>query len=202
MKVGIWNYGFGNIASVQKAISTLGHDVLICSTTDSLAKVGLLVLPGVGSFGGAMKSMRSIGADMTVRNFYGSGKPIIGICLGAQILFEDSSESIGEPGLSLINGNVTQIGSNPFTIYQGWYSTNIKKDNGDIIKDYFFYSHGYKILPKEGEISATVEHGDEEIVAALLHTNLYCMQFHPEKSGEVGLLYLDSAIKLLIRNSL
>ncbi len=197
MKIGIWNYGFGNIASVRNALNRDFGPVRVFSTPESLEETDLLVLPGVGSFGEAMKSLRSCGAVSAIKRFSDSGRPIVGICLGAQILFEQSDESPGEQGLGLIKGRVNAINSNGLKTHQGWFKTKVYEGENLVKNEYFFYSHGFKIIPEQGETVAIVNHGNEDIVSALKYSNSYCIQFHPEKSAEPGLLFLSKAIKNL-----
>lgn len=200
--VAIIDYGAGNLMSVKKALDYIGAENEITMDKDKILSASHIILPGVGSFGDAMKSMESRGLVETVKAAARSGKPFLGICLGLQLLFGASDESKGVDGLSLLNGEIVSI---PKDLglkvpHMGWNSVSIKQKNG-IFKDipdesYFYFVHSYYLKNADKEdVAGTTEYG-VNIQCAVQHGNLCATQFHPEKSGEAGLTLLKNFLAL------
>ena len=143
--IGVIDYGAGNLQSVVKALDFIGCKSFITDKRDELIKADGAILPGVGSFADAMDCMRRSGADIAVRDFIDSGKPFLGICLGLQLLFDESEESPGVKGLGLLKGSITKIPNNNGTLkipHMGWNSLDIKKHDGifkGIAQDAYVY---------------------------------------------------------------
>lgn len=200
--VAIIDYGAGNLMSVKKALDYIGAENEITMDKDKILSASHIILPGVGSFGDAMKSMESRGLIETVKTVARSGKPFLGICLGLQLLFGKSDESKGVDGLSLLNGEIVSI---PKDLglkvpHMGWNSVSIKQKNG-IFKDipdesYFYFVHSYYLKNADKEdVAGTAEYG-VDIQCAVQRGNLCATQFHPEKSGEAGLKLLKNFLAL------
>lgn len=200
--VAIIDYGAGNLMSVKKALDYIGAESEITMDKDKILSASHIILPGVGSFGDAMQSMESRSLVETVKAAARSGKPFLGICLGLQLLFGKSDESRGVDGLSLLSGEIVSIPKNTGlkVPHIGWNSVSIKQKCG-IFKDipdesYFYFVHSYYLKnAEERDVAATAQYG-VEIQCAVQHGNLCATQFHPEKSGKVGLKLLENFLAL------
>ena len=200
--VAIIDYGAGNLMSVKKALDHIGAESEITMDKEKIKAATHIILPGVGSFGDAMESMRSRGLVDTVKEAALSGKPFLGICLGLQLLFESSDESAGVRGLSLLNGKISSIPKDMGlkVPHMGWNSVCVKQHDG-IFKDipdesYFYFVHSYYLnSADEADVAATAEYG-VEIECAVQRGNLCAVQFHPEKSGDIGLKLLKNFLSL------
>lgn len=193
--IAIIDYGMGNLGSVQKALAFLGYESEITNDPARVMDADGVVLPGVGAIGAAMEALSSRGLDKVVHEYIATGKPFLGICLGMQMLFDSSEESFGgEPvkGLSVLPGRVVRFPSGMgLKIPQiGWNSLSSRNE---ILPDgqYVYFVHSYYCVPeREEDIAATVEYGIE-YCCSVRRDNVFACQFHPEKSGEVGLRILD-----------
>lgn len=201
--IGVIDYGAGNLQSVVKALDFIGCKSFITDKRDELIKADGAILPGVGSFADAMDCMRRSGADIAVRDFIDSGKPFLGICLGLQLLFDESEESPGVKGLGLLKGSITKIPNNNGTLkipHMGWNSLDIKKHdalfNGIDGEPYVYFVHSYYLKADDESIVSSRTNYGVEIDASVSSGNIYAMQFHPEKSGRVGLQILRNFAKL------
>ena len=191
----IIDYGAGNLQSVEKALRHIGCGCFVTADPAELRQARAAVLPGVGAFGDAMKSLRARGLEEPIRAFIASGKPFLGICLGLQLLFESSEESPGVAGLGLLKGKILRLpaGSGLKIPHIGWNSLTIRKPGGLFAgvegEPYVYFVHSYYLQAEEDVVGATAEYG-ATIHAAVQKDNLLACQFHPEKSGEVGLKLL------------
>ncbi len=191
--IAIIDYGAGNIRSVEKALAHIGCQVTVTRDPEVLLAADAAVLPGVGSFGDAMQALRARGLEAPIRAFIASGRPFLGICLGLQILFESSEESPGVAGLGLLRGKIVRIpaGDGLKIPHMGWNSLNIRRTRGLFARipaePYVYFVHSYYLRAEDEDIvSATTEYG-VTIHAAVQKDNLLACQFHPEKSGAVGI---------------
>ena len=191
--------GAGNLQSVVKALQYIGCACQITNDKEKILCSDGAVLPGVGSFGDAMNSMRNCGADEAVKEFIQTGKPFLGICLGLQLLFENSEESPETTGLGLLDGTVRRIpdGNGSLKIpHMGWNSLNIRKNDG-LFKGiapnpYVYFVHSYFLKADDDNIvSSQTEYGTI-IDSSVQYQNIMATQFHPEKSGKVGLQMLQN----------
>lgn len=192
--IAIIDYGVGNLASVNKAFSFIGFESVITSDHNEILSADKVVLPGVGAFADAMNSLEKSGMIPVIKEAVERGTPLLGICLGMQMLFDHSTEG-GErvEGLGLLKGSVTQF---PLDMglkvpHMGWNSLHIKQNNGifEGIKEnsYVYFVHSYYLTAKEpSHVAATCKYGIE-YDAAVSKGNITGTQFHPEKSGDVGL---------------
>lgn len=197
--IAIIDYGAGNIQSVYKALKHIGCDAVVTNNSDEILKAQGAILPGVGSFGDTMNTMTQLGINKTVNEYTKTGKPFLGICLGLQLLFPKSDESNGVSGLSLLEGEIKKIPNNNCLLkipHIGWNSLNIKKKDG-LFKGiegnpFVYFVHSYYLDAKDKNIvSSQTEYGTV-IDASIQINNIMATQFHPEKSGEVGLKMLKN----------
>lgn len=200
--VAIVDYGAGNLQSVEKALRHIGCDCQVTADPEKLLRADAAVLPGVGSFGDAMDQLRARGLEEPIRQFVESGKPFLGICLGLQILFEESQESPGVKGLGLLKGKILRLPkeSGLKIPHIGWNSLDVKDREG-LFKGlpeepYVYFVHSYYLQAEEGVVTATAEYG-ATIHAAVCKGNLMACQFHPEKSGKTGLAILENFAAML-----
>ena len=196
--IAIVDYGVGNIFSLYSSFKYIGAEVVLTSDPEEIKKADKIILPGVGAFADAAKKLRDSGlADVVVKEVK-NGKPLLGICLGMQMLFERSFEYGEHQGLGLIKGDIVSmegvVPANYKIPHIGWNSLDIKKSDGlfkGIGKNpYVYFVHSYFLNASDKSIvSAQTEYG-VTIDAAVEKGNVYATQFHPEKSGETGLKIL------------
>ena len=195
--ISIIDYGAGNLQSVEKALRHIGCDCQVTADPGALLASQAAVLPGVGSFGDAMEQLRARGLEQPIHAFVDSGRPFLGICLGLQILFEESKESPGVPGLGLLQGKILRLpGDRGLKIpHIGWNSLSLKEGeplfSGLPEEPFVYFVHSYYLRAQEDVVAATAEYGTL-IHAAVRKGNLMACQFHPEKSGAVGLRILQN----------
>jgi glutamine amidotransferase len=201
--IAIVDYGAGNIKSVEKALQFLGAEVVVTADGDEILGADGVILPGVGAFGDAMGRLRAGGLDRILCEAVKKGMPFLGICLGLQLLFESSEESPGVEGLGILQGKVVKI---PETAglkipHMGWNSLEFGTPAGRLFEGlpklpYVYFVHSYYLQAKEQEIvTATTEYG-VKIHASIEKGNVFACQFHPEKSGEVGLRMLQNFLRI------
>lgn len=192
--VGIIDYGVGNLFSLRSSFAAIGVEAVVSGDAAVLEGCDRLVLPGVGAFGDAAEKLRASGLDDFVRKQAAAGKPLLGICLGMQLLFEKSYEYGIHVGLGLLQGQVVPMaGRIPGSLkipHMGWNDLKLEKPS-KILKDgeYVYFVHSYFAIHCEPSLSATAEYG-LPITAAVEQGNVFGCQFHPEKSGEAGLAIL------------
>lgn len=196
--IAIIDYGAGNIQSVKKALNYIGCDTFITNDKNKILQADGVILPGVGSFGDTMDSINLCGLKDSIIEYTNSGKPFLGICLGLQLLFPKSDESPDKDGLGIFEGEVKKIPSQTGLKipHIGWNSLDIKKQDGlfkGIDKNpYVYFVHSYFLDAKDKNIvSAQTEYG-VKIDAAVEKGKVFAVQFHPEKSGETGLMILKN----------
>lgn len=190
------DYGVGNLYSVAKALAYVGGDVQITSAAADIERADKLILPGVGAFGDCMTNLAATGLIPTIVREVSAGKKILGICVGLQILFAGSEESPNVDGLKIFDGRVRRICADGLKIpHMGWNSIRFgdsKLFAGLSGEPYFYFVHSYHAAPDDTNlIAATTTYG-EEVTAALERGNIFATQFHPEKSGDVGLRVLKN----------
>ena len=198
MHLGVVDYGASNIHSVARALQSLGSKVSIVDTPDKFKSIDKLVFPGQGSMGSCIKKLNETEMINPLLDVI-KRKPFLGICLGLQILF-DSSEESKENGLGVINGSITKIKDinkeNLKIPHMGWNNVKIEKKHelfsGIKDKQFFYFVHSF--VASNTETSITTTHYGEEFVSSLATENIFATQFHPEKSGEIGLKFLENFI--------
>ena len=194
--IAIIDYGAGNLQSVKKAFDFIGAESVITNDPKVILSADKILLPGVGSFGDAMDSMRKNGLVETVKECALSGKPFLGICLGLQLLFEESEESPGVKGLGIFKGKIKKFSSDMGLKipHIGWNSLEIQQKN-TLFKDipensYVYFVHSYYLHAEDENDIATVTNYGIDFHSAVGKNNIFATQFHPEKSGDVGLQIL------------
>lgn len=206
--IAVIDYGVGNLYSVEKALKFVGGEVKVTSSAADLKDADKLVLPGVGAFGDCMKNLKATGLIPTILEQVLMNKPLLGICVGLQILFESSEESPNVKGLGVFKGEIKKIRAGGLKIpHMGWNSIEIGRKNNLINfgasklfaglegKNYFYFVHSYHAAPSNEDIvTATTNYG-ESVTAAVELGNIFATQFHPEKSGDVGLKVLKNFIE-------
>lgn len=198
----IIDYGAGNLRSVQKACELIGADAQITSDTEKILSADHVILPGVGAFGDCMSSIRGRGIDKCIYKVVEKGTPFLGICLGLQLLFEGSKESPKVSGLGIFDGEIVKIpeSSDLKIPHMGWNSLSFPKAsplfNGIDENSFVYFVHSYYMQPTDKSIiSATCEYS-ATLPVALSQGNIHATQFHPEKSGDVGLKILKNFIEM------
>ena len=192
--VGIIDYGVGNLFSLCSSFSAIGAEAFVSGDPAELAKADRLVLPGVGAFGDAAEKLRDSGLDGFVKEQAAAGKPLMGICLGMQLLFEKSDEYGEHEGLGLLKGQVVGMsGKLPAELkipHMGWNALRLTK-SAKLLEEgsYVYFVHSFYAESCEDSIAAVTDYGIP-ITAAVEKGNIFGCQFHPEKSGNVGLAIL------------
>jgi glutamine amidotransferase len=199
-KAVIFDYGVGNLLSLKTALEKAGLSVTIGTTSAELADADAIALPGVGSFTAALEKLDTVKA--TLEQKMSEGTPILGICLGMQLFFEASEEGPGE-GLSFFQGKVVQLPKTVKVPQMGWNTINIAKQN-PLLTDipegaYVYFVHSLYPKPADQSIVLTRTEYGVTFTSAVAQGNIYGTQFHPEKSGEVGLKILKNFAKIVTR---
>lgn len=200
--IAIIDYDAGNIMSVKKAVEFLGMEAVITRDPDILLNADKVILPGVGAFGDAMEKINNYGLNEVIHKIVDKGTPFLGICLGLQLIFDESEESPGVKGLSLLPGKIVRFsGMDELKVPQiGWNSISFPKKSKlfDGIKDdsYVYFVHSYYLKADNREDVAAIAEYGETFDAAVESGNIFACQFHPEKSSEVGLKIIENFLKL------
>lgn len=197
--VAIIDYGAGNLHSVKNALDFLGAESEITGDREKIEKASHIILPGVGAFGDAMKSMEKSSLIETVKKAADGTKPFLGICLGLHLLFESSEESPGVEGLGIFKGSVVKIPDRGLKIpHMGWNNISLTKKSR-ILPDnepFVYFVHSYYIQPADKNVVlARTEYG-EVLDIAVERGNVFATQFHPEKSGDAGMEILRRFLSL------
>ncbi|MBE9215440.1 imidazole glycerol phosphate synthase subunit HisH [Plectonema cf. radiosum LEGE 06105] len=199
--IAVVDYDMGNLHSVCKALEKAGATPKVTSSPKDLQKAMAIVLPGVGAFDPAMQNLRSRDLVEPIKNIIADGKPFLGICLGMQILFESSEEG-SEKGLGIIKGKVKRFrrSSDIRIPHMGWNQLEITQPMSLLWEHlpphpWVYFVHSFYVEPVEQKINAaTVTHGSQTVTAAIAYDNLTAVQFHPEKSSNVGLQILSNFV--------
>lgn len=192
--IAVVDYGAGNLRSIQKALERQGLQVRIIDAPDALEGAEALVVPGDGAFGPAMARFRAQGFADRIRAFVDSGRPFLGVCLGMQLLFEESEEDGLHRGLGLLPGRVVRLWGGVKIPHMGWNALRLLRPSplldGCATGEHVYFIHSYHAVPVDPElVAATVEYGGQ-VAAVVGRRNVWATQFHPEKSGGVGIRML------------
>ena len=200
--IAIIDYDAGNIRSVEKALRFLGQEALVTKNREAILGADKVILPGVGSFGDAMGKIRQYGLERVIGEVIGKDTPFLGICLGLQLLFERSDETPGVPGLGILKGEILRIpdGEGLKIPHMGWNSLTFPNAGrlfrGISKEAYVYFVHSYYLKAADERIvTAAAEYG-VYIHASVEQGNVFACQFHPEKSGDVGLQILKNFVEL------
>lgn len=199
--IGLIDYGMGNLLSVSKAFESLGAEVRISSDPGELSAADAIVLPGVGNFGDGMKHLQESKLDSFVKESIESGKPFMGICLGMQLLMEESEEAPGVSGLGIIKGKVVKFPEMDLKVpHMGWNDVTITQNGkewfGDIPnKSYFYFVHSYYVAPEDESIIAGKCSYGIDFTACIGKGKVFATQYHPEKSQDCGIQLLKNFIR-------
>lgn len=201
--IAIIDYGVGNLYSVEKAFASLGAQVTVTSDPAAILGAAKVVLPGVGAFGDCMANLKEYGLADVVRKVADRGTPLLGICVGLQIMFEGSEEDPGVAGLGIFPGMVRKIAASGLKIpHMGWNSLGMAAASplfaGLPANPYFYFVHSYHAVPADpGLVTAWAEYGGR-VTAAVGRGSVQAVQFHPEKSGTAGLKVLANFKELAL----
>jgi imidazole glycerol-phosphate synthase subunit HisH len=194
--IGIIDYGMGNLYSLSKALERLGYAYEFVSVPERLQEYTGLILPGVGAFGDAIANIRELGLEQGIHDYVASGRPILGICLGMQLLFDKSEEHGEHHGLGLLAGEVVRFQGDYKVPHMGWNQLKIKSNgnfpllDGVEDGDYVYFVHSYHVrVQDQATLLATTDY-EQDVTAIVGRGHVYGMQFHPEKSGDTGMRLL------------
>lgn len=200
--IAIIDYDAGNIRSVEKAMAKLGQEVWITRDRERIMNADKVILPGVGSFGDAMEHLREYNLVEVIKDVVAEKKPFLGICLGLQLLYESSEETPGVEGLGILKGKILKIPEQKDLKipHMGWNSLHLQNDGrlfrGIEQNPYVYFVHSYYLKAGEEEtVKATTEYS-VNIHASVEKDNVFACQFHPEKSGDLGLQILKNFAEL------
>lgn len=194
--IAIIDYDAGNLKSVEKALVSLGEDCIVTRDAETILGADKVILPGVGAFGDAMEKLHRFGLVEVIRKVAAAATPFLGICLGLQLLFRSSDESPGVEGIGLLDGEIVSIPPKEgYKIpHMGWNSIEIKEGaklfRGIENQSYVYFVHSYYLKADHPEDVAATTDYIVPIHASVEHGNVFACQFHPEKSGDVGLQIL------------
>ncbi|MBA9026793.1 imidazole glycerol phosphate synthase subunit HisH [Peribacillus huizhouensis] len=204
--IGIVDYGMGNLFSVSKALERLQTEFIISDDPAELAKADGIILPGVGSFRDAMMLLERKKLATFLKNHVDKGGFLLGICLGMQLLFEESEENGPAKGLSLLPGKVVRFSgrdskNNAYKVpHMGWNKLTFN-NHSPLLKgleeDYVYFVHSYFVVTNETEVVAASAKYDVDVPAIVAKDNVFGMQFHPEKSGSMGMSLLKNYLSLV-----
>ena len=198
----IIDYDAGNIKSVEKALLLLGEEPVVTGDGDTILAADKVILPGVGAFGDAMETIRRYGLESVIHQVVDKGTPFMGICLGLQLLFERSDESPGVEGLGILKGEILRIPDRPgWKIpHMGWNSLHLENEGrlfrGIPENAYVYFVHSYYLRAASEQIVRASTEYCTHIHASVEKDNVFACQFHPEKSGDVGLRILKNFVEL------
>lgn len=201
MAIAIVDYGIGNLHSVSKAIERLGYEALISSDEGEILSADGVILPGVGAFGDAMVHLRQSSLDATVQKVAAGNQPLLGICLGMQLLFSSSDEHGSHEGLGILPGTVVRFKGGDYKVpHMGWNKLQYREEESPLFtgleEGYVYFVHSYHVLPEvKTDILATTDYG-QPVTAIVGRDSVFGMQFHPEKSGDLGMSLLRNFLKL------
>ncbi len=193
--IAIIDYGMGNLRSVQKGFEKAGYSAQIVTTTDDVLAADGVVLPGVGAFGDAMNNLRSAGLVEAIHQVVNQGKPFLGICLGLQLMFEESEEWGLHEGLALFPGRVNRFDHGLKIPHMGWNQIEIQKEvpilKGIPDKSAFYFVHSYYV-DADQDVTVTMTEYGNRFTSIAGKDNVFGIQFHPEKSSTLGLRILEN----------
>lgn len=202
MTVAIVDYGMGNLHSVSKAVERLGYECLVTGEAEQILAADSVILPGVGAFGDAMEHLRESGLDLVVKEIAAGDQPLLGICLGMQLLFSSSEEHGSHMGLDILSGSVVRFAPRDgYKVpHMGWNKLSFRQPESPLFEGleegHVYFVHSYHVeVSQESDLLAVTDYG-HPVTAIVGQSNVFGMQFHPEKSGELGMQLLRNFLKL------
>lgn len=199
--IAIIDYGMGNLRSVEKALQSLGAQVVVTNNPSVVLAADGVILPGVGAFGDAMKNLSSQGLIPAITETVASGKPFLGICLGMQLLFTTSEEHGEHEGLDLLSGHVKRFQGDFKIPHIGWNDMTLLQDSplfqGVQNGDYVYWVHSLHVEPADRNVLLATTDYYGEVAGIVGQGNVFGIQFHPEKSSRVGLTLLQNFVNLV-----
>lgn len=207
MTIAIVDYGMGNLRSVEKALEKVGGKPLVTRDPEAVRSAQAVVLPGVGAFGACMENLRKYGLDKVVLDVIERGTPFFGICLGMQLLFEESEEFGPVHGLGVLPGRVVRFPASAErpVPHMGWNQIRVCAEVPHLrnVADgsFVYFVHSYYVVPANGELVATTTEYGVEFASAVHWKNIFATQYHPEKSQRVGLALLRNFVEAVVRGS-
>ena len=198
--IAIVDYGVGNLRSVQKAFEHVGAEAVVTSDVDQINSADKIVLPGVGAMQPAYDKLESLNLIDPIKQAVESGKPFLGICVGFQLLFERSDEGGGSTGLGILKGSVKRFESEKIP-QMGWNKINVDTSNAKLFKgidngSFVYFCHSYYAAPEDTSVTSTLTDYGINYCSSVTKDNIYGVQFHPEKSQEIGLNILKNFTEL------
>lgn len=202
MTVAIVDYGMGNLHSVSKAVERLGYECLVTGEAAQILAADSVILPGVGAFGDAMEHLRESGLDLVVKEVAAGNQPLLGICLGMQLLFSSSEEHGSHKGLDILPGSVVRFAPRDgYKVpHMGWNKLSFQQVESPLFEGleegHVYFVHSYHVeVSRESDLLAVTDYG-HPVTAIVGQGSVFGMQFHPEKSGELGMQLLRNFLKL------
>ena len=200
--IAIIDYGAGNLRSVVNAVGRLGYESKVVNRPDEVTGAGVVILPGVGAAADTMTSLQKTGLDEAIRRYIGEGKPFLGVCIGMQVLFGGTEEGGWQECLSVIPGAVRKFAPGLKIPHMGWNQVKQKVAHpifeGIPDEANFYFVHSYYVKPEDGSLVAGETEYGIPFCSVVAKDNLVATQFHPEKSGEVGLKIYDNFIRVAL----
>ena len=200
--IAIIDYGAGNLRSVVNAVGRLGYESRVVNRPDEVSGAGVVILPGVGAAADTMASLRKTGLDGAIRRYIGEGKPFLGVCIGMQVLFGGTEEGGWQECLGVIPGAVRKFAPGLKIPHMGWNQVKQKVAHpifeGIPDEANFYFVHSYYVKPEDGSLVAGETEYGIPFCSVVAKDNLVATQFHPEKSGEVGLKIYDNFIRVAL----
>lgn len=198
MTIAVLDYGTGNLRSVARAIAHVGAEPVVTGEQAAALAADGLVVPGVGHFGNCMRSLRDRGLDVVIEKFAASGRPLFGVCVGMQVLFEGSDEAPDVPGLGLFEGMSTRLPDDVKVPHMGWNTVAWPRrvDHPYVMNvpsTWFYFVHSY--APDVPDALGSTTYGSRVISAVVAKDNVFATQFHPEKSGAWGLKLYEGFVR-------
>ncbi|KAF6627831.1 imidazole glycerol phosphate synthase subunit HisH [Paenibacillus sp. EKM208P] len=202
MSIAIVDYGRGNLHSVSKAVERLGYEAVVTGDAQVIRSSSGVILPGVGAFGDAMEHLRSSGLDRVIQEVASAGQPLLGVCLGMQLLFTRGEEYGSHEGLNILPGEVVRFAPDlgVKVPHMGWNRLRMTQPDHPLLQGleegHVYFVHSYHAKPEvEGDLLAVTDYGGP-VTAIVGRGHVYGMQFHPEKSGEMGMRLLRQFLEL------
>jgi len=203
--IAIIDYGMGNLHSVSKAVERLGVEAKVTSDEREIMSSEGAILPGVGAFGDAMDNLRQTGLHDAVLHYAATGKPLLGICLGMQLLFTESEEHGNHKGLNLLPGSVVRFRGDYKVPHMGWNRLEFRQASplfAEVEQGHVYFVHSYHVKPERAsDLLATTDY-HQQVTAIVGRDNVFGMQFHPEKSGALGIKLLGNFLRITEQTSI